>query len=89
MSRITVSRPTPSELVALGTDAWDSWSCGVSTFPWHYDSQETCYVLAGRVTVEAEGEKVEIGPGNLATFPAGLDCIWHVHEPIRKVYRFE
>jgi uncharacterized protein len=46
-------------------------------------------VFEGRVTVEtAQGEKVEIEPGDLVTFPRGLQCIWTVHEKIRKVYRF-
>lgn len=46
-------------------------------------------MLEGRVTVgTADGEKVEIGPGDLVTFAKGLQCYWIVHERIRKVYRF-
>ena len=89
MAEIVVAHPTGEELAKLGTDSWATWSCGRSSFPWHYDCQETCYVLEGRVTVEADGKSVEFGPGDLVTFPAGLDCTWHVHEPVRKVYRFD
>lgn len=88
MPSIKISRPTPAELAALGTASWPTWTCGVSTFPWHYDMEETCYILEGRVTVETAAEKAEIGPGDLVTFPVGLDCTWRVHEPIRKVYHF-
>ncbi len=88
MPKIAISRPTPSDLDALGTKSWPTWACGVSSFPWHYDSEETCYILEGRVTIETAGEKVEIKPGDLVVFPAGLDCTWRVQEPIRKVYRF-
>ena len=89
MAKIKITRPAETDLKALGVDSWDTWGCGVSTFPWHYDCTETCYVLEGRVTVETAEEKVEIGPGDLVTFPAGLCCTWRVREPIRKVYRFE
>ena len=88
MSKIKITRPAETELKALGVDSWDTWGCGVSAFPWHYDGEETCFILEGRVTVETAEEKVEIGPGDLVAFPAGLSCTWHVHEPIRKVYRF-
>lgn len=89
MSKILVKRPDKVELEALGIDRWGTWECSPSTFPWQYDETETCYVFEGRVTVETpEGESVEIGPGDLVTFPKGLSCTWKVHEKIRKVYRF-
>ncbi|MFC1835006.1 cupin domain-containing protein [Thermodesulfobacteriota bacterium] len=51
--------------------------------------KETAYVFEGRVTVETEeGDQVEIGPGDLVTFPDGMKCTWTVHEKIRKVYKF-
>lgn len=88
MEGIKVVRPTEAERRKLGLDSWDRWECGRSTFPWYYDTEETCYILEGRVTVETAEGKVEIGPGDLVTFPAGLQCTWHVHEPVKKVYRF-
>lgn len=57
-------------------------------FDWHYDETETCYLLEGRVTVEAEGKSVSFGKGDLVVFPQGLSCVWKVAEPVRKHYRF-
>ena len=47
------------------------------------------YILEGRVRVEpTDGEPVEFGPGDLVTFPRGMDCVWTISEPVRKHYRF-
>lgn len=83
---ITVRRPAQGELDRLKT--WPIWTCDVSRFDWHYDEQETCLILEGRVTVEAEGHSVSFGPGDLVIFPRGLDCVWNVTEPVKKHYRF-
>ncbi|HMK33883.1 MAG TPA: cupin domain-containing protein [Desulfomonilaceae bacterium] len=89
MPKIQKEQPGGSELEKLGTRHWDTWQCDPSTFPWEYDDRETCYVFEGRVTVQtSDGETVEIGPGDLVTFPKGLKCTWTVHEKIRKVYKF-
>jgi uncharacterized protein len=89
MPKIQVEKPEKKKLDELGTKNWGSWECEPSQFPWEYDDRETCYVFEGRVTVETpEGERVEIGPGDLVTFPKGLKCTWTVHETIRKVYKF-
>jgi len=70
---ITVlSNPDPAHLQSLGVTSWPTWGCGVSTFPWTYDEQETCLLLEGDVSV----------------FAAGLSCTWEVHAPVRKHYRF-
>ncbi|MBF2096808.1 MAG: cupin domain-containing protein [Gloeomargaritaceae cyanobacterium C42_A2020_066] len=80
---------SPSRLGELGVTAWPIWSKEVSEFSWVYDTQETCYLLAGRVRVTPEqGEVVEFGQGDLVTFPAGLRCTWTVLEPVRKHYQF-
>jgi uncharacterized cupin superfamily protein len=34
------------------------------------------------------GEPVRFGAGDLVVFVAGLSCIWEVHAPVRKHYRF-
>lgn len=53
---ITVtSNPDPAQLQSLGVSNWPTWCCGVSTFPWFYDEQETCLLLKGDVTVTREG----------------------------------
>jgi uncharacterized cupin superfamily protein len=85
---IIVRKPEEGELEKSGMLGWPTWSCEVSTFPWTYDDKETCYFLAGEVEVEAEGQRVKIGPGDIAVFPKGLKCTWKVTSPVRKHYRF-
>ncbi|HOK78353.1 MAG TPA: cupin domain-containing protein, partial [Verrucomicrobiota bacterium] len=43
--KIEVRKPTQQELNSLGVSSWPIWTCGVSTFDWHYDETETCYLL--------------------------------------------
>ena len=87
---IRIETPSPDRLAALGVDRWPVWETGVAEFPWHYDTTETSYLVAGRVIVTPEnGPPVEIGQGDLVTFPAGLSCTWKVVEPVRKHYRFD
>ena len=74
-------------LLELGVKDWDIWSCEVSTFDWHYDQKETCYILEGAVTVTSGDQEVEIRAGDLVVFPEGMDCTWAVSSPIRKHYR--
>jgi hypothetical protein len=82
---------TPSEagLKALGVRGWPVWTKEPSTFPWEYDSEETCYFLEGEVVVTPKGgAPVAMGKGDLVVFPAGLACTWEVRQPVRKHYRF-
>ena len=81
--------PSADELQQLGVAAWPICTCGVSSFPWTYDEQETCLLLEGDVTVTpATGEPVRFGADDLVVFAAGLHCTWTVHVPVRKHYRF-
>ena len=84
-----VHNPSADQLQQLGVADWPIWSCGVSTFPWTYDEQETCLLLEGDVTVTPDGgEPLRFGAGDLVTFAAGLSCSWDVHAAVRKHYRF-
>lgn len=67
-------------------ESWPEWTCEPSTFDWHYDSTETCYIIEGKATVKAENQEVSFGPGDWVVFPEGLSCVWVVHELIRKKY---
>ncbi|MBD3311952.1 DUF861 domain-containing protein [archaeon] len=69
-------------------ESWPEWSCEPSTFEWHYDEVETCYIIKGRATVKADNQEVSFGPGDWVVFPKGLSCVWVVHESIRKKYSF-
>jgi len=93
MSMITIitirHAPLREELEQLGVFSWPVWEKEVSTFPWTYTEQETCYFLAGEVTVTpASGAPVTLGEGDLVIFPAGMACTWQVTKPVRKHYRF-
>ncbi len=90
MSTIQIERqPDEARLSALGLRDWPIWEKEPSSFPWHYDEREICYLLEGEVEVTPEGgEKVHFGAGDLVTFPAGMDCHWTIHRAVRKHYRF-
>ncbi len=81
--------PSTETLQHLGVFQWSIWTKEVSEFPWTYDEPETCYFLEGDVVVTpTSGEPVQIGKGDLVTFPAGLSCTWNVLSPVKKHYRF-
>lgn len=84
------SNPAEADLAAQGVFDWPVWEKEPSTFPWTYDSSETCYFLSGDVVVTPEGgAPVSMGQGDLVTFPAGLSCTWEIRQPVRKHYRFD
>jgi uncharacterized cupin superfamily protein len=84
------SNPAKADLEAQGVFDWPVWEKEPSTFPWTYDSSETCYFLAGDVVVTPEGgAPIPMGQGDLVTFPAGLSCTWEIRQPVRKHYRFD
>lgn len=82
--------PSEAKLDVMGIYYWPTWKKEVSTFPWSYDKQETCYILQGEVTVTPEnGEPVTIVRGDLVTFPKGMNCTWEITQDIKKHYNFE
>ena len=91
MSKIIVAHsPSEEQLEALGVRNWPIWTKEVSTFPWTYDSSETCLFLEGDVIVTPEGgEPVKMGKGDLVTFPQGMVCTWEIRQAVRKHYNFE
>ncbi len=90
MAEIRIERnPDEERLRELGVFDWPVWTKEASRFPWTYDEEETCYFLEGDVTVIPEGgEPVQIGKGDLVTFPAGMSCTWKIRKGVRKHYRF-
>lgn len=90
MGDITIEKKNEDELKGMGVFSWPIWEKEVSTFDWHYDTTERCYILEGRVRVEpTDGKPVEFGPGDFVTFPKGMDCVWRVSKAVRKHYQFE
>lgn len=90
MSEIKIEHnPSEEKLKSMGIRKWPVWTKEVSEFPWTYDEQETCYFLEGDVVVTPEGGKpVEIGRGDLVTFPKGMSCTWNIRKDVKKHYRF-
>ena len=82
-------QPNQERLKELGVESWSIWSKEVSEFPWTYDEQETCYFLEGDVVVTPDnGEPVEMGQGDLVTFPSGMSCTWKIRTDVKKHYQF-
>ena len=90
MSEIKIERNSDQErLEGLDVLNWPIWTKEVSEFPWSYDEQETCYFLQGDVVVTPDGgEPVEMGKGDLVTFPAGMSCTWQIGKDVKKHYQF-
>jgi len=83
---IRVTKPTPAQVQAMQSKP--TWSCGVSQFDWYYDSEETCLLTEGEVTVDYDGGSVRFGAGDYVVFPQGLACVWNVTQPVTKHYVF-
>ncbi len=82
-------QPSHDRLEELGVSRWPIWTKEISEFPWTYDERETCYLLEGEVVVTPTGgEPVQIGKGDLVTFPAGMSCTWKILKDVRKHYHF-
>lgn len=86
-----MTKKSQDELAKIGTPSWPTWGCGVSTFPWYYDSTEQALILEGSAVITPKNSAlppVEIGPGDYCVFPEGLECEWKVTKAIRKHYNF-
>ena len=89
MPEIKIERPDEEKLKELGVSSWPIWEKEVSKFDWHYDEQETCYLLKGKVTVTTkDGKSVNFGAGDFVVFPKGLSCVWDIREAVKKHYKF-
>ena len=90
MSKIKIEKkPDENRLNELNVPTWPIWTKEVSEFPWSYDEEETCYFLEGDVEVTTgDGDTVEVGEGDLVTFPKGMSCTWKIRKGVKKHYRF-
>ena len=91
MGNITVKRPEKEELQQAGVFSWPVWEKEVSQFSWIYSKEEACYIVDGKATVTPQDGRtaVTIEAGDYVVFPAGMQCIWEVHEDIKKHFNFE
>jgi uncharacterized protein len=85
-----ISNPEKDFLEKKGVFTWGTWGCGVSKFPWTYDSSESCYLLKGQVTVTPTDGRhpATFGAGDFVTFPSGMSCTWDVSEAVQKHFMF-
>ncbi|MBI5211269.1 MAG: cupin domain-containing protein [Elusimicrobia bacterium] len=83
---IQVRKPTEDE--KKQASRWPIWTKEASTFPWRYDSGETCYMIEGEVLVKTAEGAVAFGAGDWVVFPKGLECTWVISKPVRKHYSF-
>ncbi len=89
MDEIKIERNSDEEyLKKQGVFSWPTWTKEKSEFPWTYGEKETCYFLEGDVVVIPDrGKPVEIGKGDLVTFPAGMSCTWKIKKDVKKHYK--
>jgi len=62
------------------------WQHGVGVSS-DVEADEIFVVLSGRATIEIQdGPTLEVGPGDVCSYPPGIRSTWTVHETLRKVY---
>ncbi|WP_025135096.1 cupin domain-containing protein [Leucobacter sp. PH1c] len=64
------------------------WRCEAGRSEWNFaEMGEVIHVLAGRLVVtEQGGEPLELGVGDVASFPRGWRGAWEILEPLEKFY---
>jgi uncharacterized cupin superfamily protein len=63
------------------------WTCEPRAIPYTFPGDETFQVLEGEVRIELEGgEAVDLGPGDLASFPKGQESRWTIKAPFKKFF---
>ena len=70
-------------------DGWSHtamlWRCEPMTFDYVFPGDESFLIVAGLVRIQLEdGVTVELGKGDVASFPKGTRSVWTVVEPIVK-----
>ncbi|MEO8328667.1 MAG: cupin domain-containing protein [Candidatus Nanopelagicales bacterium] len=54
---------------------------------WTPPNRETIHVLEGSVRIEiADGQTLELGPGDIASLPAGIEEVWHITAPFKEFW---
>ena len=86
--KISIHKPSDTEIEQKEILSWPLWACEVSEFDWEYDQQESCLLLEGDVEVKSDFETVKFGGGDFVVFPRGLKCRWKIIKPVRKHYTF-
>jgi uncharacterized cupin superfamily protein len=70
---------------ADGTASTYLWDCTSGRFNWHYDIDETVYLIEGAVSIkDTAGKTREVSAGEWIFFPAGSSAEWKVDTYVRK-----
>jgi uncharacterized cupin superfamily protein len=64
------------------------WRCTPGRFS-DVEADETFVVLEGRATIEWEGGRLDLGPGDVCALAPGTETVWTVHETILKGFRIQ
>lgn len=71
---------------ADGTATTIVWRCTEGKFNWHYDFDETIYILEGAIVLEsADMKPTRFGPGDVVFFKNGAHARWHVDGHVKKL----
>lgn len=88
--KIKIEQPDDKRLENLRVKTWPTLEKEACDIDWVFDCTEESYFLEGRVIVETvDGQRYEVKKGDLATFPRGLACTWHIIEPMRKHFNLK
>jgi uncharacterized cupin superfamily protein len=69
-----------------GTASTIVWHCTEGKFEWHYDIDETIYILEGSIVLESDAmQPTRFGPGDVVFFKRGASARWHVEGHVRKL----
>jgi uncharacterized cupin superfamily protein len=83
-------RTWASELFAHSNNGSSTgfWKASVGRSHWNFeDYNEVIFILEGQLSVTEEGgERVQLGPGDVAVFPVGWKGEWDVVEELKKFY---
>jgi uncharacterized protein len=90
-----LAEATGTEMQTAGLTFWEGgngaetgiWECTPGPSRWLLETNEFVQVLAGRMTVTADGgEPLELAAGDAVTFPKGWSGTWDITETLRKAY---
>jgi uncharacterized cupin superfamily protein len=66
------------------------WECTTGSFRVEFTEHEYIHLLAGRVVEDEAGARATLTPGMQLMIPAGFRGVWHVEEPVKKIFvRYE
>ncbi|MBI3893886.1 MAG: DUF861 domain-containing protein [Candidatus Wallbacteria bacterium] len=86
--RIEKEQPSLEKLAALGVLDWHVGTEAPSVFERRFDRALVYYVLEGEATVSTPLGEVSIQPGDMVTFPVGLESTWSVRRALGTHYSY-